>query len=312
MVYIHPLAVEHHRKRWERHDAYRFAAPGTPEADPGFLHPWAAVARAEEAKAAAERDAFEREAFQQKLLDLRRQLNELKLEIAAKRAIERKEAEELRRKSDLAFENFLRVFKRYAQQQKYSPDQPRVPAGNPDGGQWTDGGGSGAGRDDPAVLSDATADNVFEPGTRLAANDGRARYPIDLQEEEARGGHAISAHVNRSPEALKAQVQEIFDQDPRAHDVRSGSFSSLAAATKLVNSTLSQNQDIVDQVASGTQPVAAVFGRFSSVTGIEAVAQNIRSQPYFRETYNVGAVIVHDRSSPNGYFVLTAFPSNPR
>lgn len=26
---------------------------------------------------------------------------------------------------------------------KYSPDQPRVPAGNPDGGQWTSGGGDG-------------------------------------------------------------------------------------------------------------------------------------------------------------------------
>jgi hypothetical protein len=25
---------------------------------------------------------------------------------------------------------------------KYDPDQPRVPAGNPDGGQWTNGGGS--------------------------------------------------------------------------------------------------------------------------------------------------------------------------
>jgi HK97 family phage prohead protease len=28
---------------------------------------------------------------------------------------------------------------------KYSPDQPRVPAGNSDGGQWTDGGGGGGG-----------------------------------------------------------------------------------------------------------------------------------------------------------------------
>jgi hypothetical protein len=27
--------------------------------------------------------------------------------------------------------------------QKYDPNQPRVPAGNPDGGQWTDGGGTG-------------------------------------------------------------------------------------------------------------------------------------------------------------------------
>jgi hypothetical protein len=36
----------------------------------------------------------------------------------------------------LAFDEFRR---------KYSPDQPRVPAGNPDGGQWTDAGGGGGG-----------------------------------------------------------------------------------------------------------------------------------------------------------------------
>lgn len=28
-----------------------------------------------------------------------------------------------------------------ALQRKFNPDQPRVPAGNPDSGQWTDGGG---------------------------------------------------------------------------------------------------------------------------------------------------------------------------
>ena len=38
---------------------------------------------------------------------------------------------------------------------KYSPDQPRVPAGNPDGGQWTSGGSSGETQDgwiDTALL----------------------------------------------------------------------------------------------------------------------------------------------------------------
>ena len=30
-----------------------------------------------------------------------------------------------------------------AKDRKYSPDQPRVPAGNPDGGQWTSGSGAG-------------------------------------------------------------------------------------------------------------------------------------------------------------------------
>jgi len=113
MAYIHPLAVEHHRKRWTRPDAYRFAAPGTPEAKmPGYLHPWAAVARAEEEKAAAEQ--AERDAFEREILHLRWELKKLKRE------------RELRR------------FRR-----KYSPDQPRVPAGNPGGGQWTDGGTSG-------------------------------------------------------------------------------------------------------------------------------------------------------------------------
>lgn len=28
----------------------------------------------------------------------------------------------------------------------YDPNQPRVPAGNPHGGQWTEGGGSASGR----------------------------------------------------------------------------------------------------------------------------------------------------------------------
>jgi hypothetical protein len=33
---------------------------------------------------------------------------------------------------------------------RYHPDQPRVPAGNPDGGQWTDGGGFAPGTSTPA------------------------------------------------------------------------------------------------------------------------------------------------------------------
>jgi hypothetical protein len=124
MAYMHPALAEHLRKRWMRPDAYRFAAPGTPEAKPpGYLHPWAEVARQEQAaadeakaRAAAEQDEFERE-----VLALRHDFAKLKLDYE------------------------LRRFQR-----KYSPDQPRVAAGNPDGGQWTSGGG-GAGGDDGDV-----------------------------------------------------------------------------------------------------------------------------------------------------------------
>src|SRR4029077_12459388 len=40
----------------------------------------------------------------------------------------------------------------------FNPDEPRVPAGSPDGGQWTSEGGNGA------VISDATPDNAWKPG----------------------------------------------------------------------------------------------------------------------------------------------------
>jgi hypothetical protein len=45
-------------------------------------------------------------------------------------------------------------------ERKYSADQPRVPAGSREGGQWTDGeGNSGqSGRTDPHVISDASPD----------------------------------------------------------------------------------------------------------------------------------------------------------
>jgi pimeloyl-ACP methyl ester carboxylesterase len=35
---------------------------------------------------------------------------------------------------------------------KYNPDQPRVPAGNPDGGQWTSGDGGGDGSNNTATI----------------------------------------------------------------------------------------------------------------------------------------------------------------
>src|SRR5947209_8759170 len=74
------------------------------------LHRGALDAQSLSRAAAAEQHAFERE-----ILALRRELASLKLEYE------------------------LRRF-----QQKYSPNQPRVPAGNPDCGQWTSGGGAAA------------------------------------------------------------------------------------------------------------------------------------------------------------------------
>jgi hypothetical protein len=54
----------------------------------------------------------------------------------------------LKIKSDLAAVELLRALKRLSDacDVKYDPNQPRVPAGNSEGGQWTEGGGgSGSG-----------------------------------------------------------------------------------------------------------------------------------------------------------------------
>jgi hypothetical protein len=47
----------------------------------------------------------------------------------------------------------------------FNLEEPRVPAGNPDGGQWTREDGDGA------VISDATPDNAWKPGGQYAANN---------------------------------------------------------------------------------------------------------------------------------------------
>lgn len=74
----------------------------------------------------------------------------------------------LRLKWRLAFGRWETKLARWVEAAKagFDPNQPRVPAGNPDGGQWTGTGGSSGGTGQ--VLSDATPDNLWKPGARVA------------------------------------------------------------------------------------------------------------------------------------------------
>jgi hypothetical protein len=114
MSYVNPIWLEGQRKRWQRHDWQRFIRHDAHR----FLTP-AGIAeekRAAEAEQAARGEAeaaaaAEHQAFYAEHLELRRQLADVKFELA-----------------------FRRIFR------KYSPDQPRD-----DRGRWTDGGGRGGG-----------------------------------------------------------------------------------------------------------------------------------------------------------------------
>jgi len=151
------LYLEHRRRMSMRPDAHLYRRPDHAlSLKP--VHPDARTARpAPSGEAAASAQLPGEGISEADLLDLRAMLSDLKLDLVLQR---------LRR--------------------KYSPDQPRVPAGNPDGGQWTSGGG-GANRpaelrpvrprpartrlavlNDPAVMSDAPPPGV--PAAQYAEN----------------------------------------------------------------------------------------------------------------------------------------------
>lgn len=180
MTYFHPAAVTHRRKLYMRHDAWRFAAPGTPEAKmPGWADPSATrvrlkkaqdeEAQAEEAQVRVLRESHER---------AREMLAEIKYELA-----------------------WRRLCRKYG----YNPDQPRDELG-----RWT----SGVDGESNADASDES--EIDAPSVQLAAMSWAARRDMifgqrDLFEVEGglggnRGGSSLppykggsTAGVLRSP-----------------------------------------------------------------------------------------------------------------
>ena len=250
---------------------------------------WRWIRPPEEAKA---REAIERKALEREIGELRRECDELKREFAVRRAARLREAEALRRKSDLAWERFLSTFRRYAEQQKagFNPDQPHAPAGSAEGGQWTSGGG------------------------RFAERATPRNYSVNLKDEEAPNGigHTIRNHVGKTDDELLRAVRErrfnfLFFS---AIGKREGSFESVEAANDFVNRTLERNGPTVDLVASGKLDHEFITTRFGYVTGREAFRPSPNSEPYVRDAFGVGVLIRHDPRSERGYRVMTAYPRN--
>jgi Bacterial CdiA-CT RNAse A domain len=122
---------------------------------------------------------------------------------------------------------------------KYSPSQPRVPAGNPRGGQWTDrGGGQGTVANPSQDTGQGTAASLAQPMgnvgigdvsgsselgdlfrikpdepradtanrsdsiVKIAASDDPRFYTPVLREEDDNGGHTLRRHSERSDSSL--------------------------------------------------------------------------------------------------------------
>jgi hypothetical protein len=142
--------IRHDAHLWIQHDIKRFLLPGT---DPADVFP--ALAR--------QRDR-EEAAFAAKIAECHRVLAAIRQEVASIRA------------------DMLR--RRLAEQTKYSPTQPRVPAGNPRGGQWTDRSGSRAGSGGTGGFG---SEDGIEGGDGGGVSDATGDAPLAFQADDSSG-----------------------------------------------------------------------------------------------------------------------------
>lgn len=233
-------------------------------------------------------------------------------------------------------------------ERKFSADQPRVPAGNPNGGQWARLGGGSifegyssidsflidqmASTDwvssalDMSELPDYGTSPEGSPISPIAGNEtgGRQnRIPlVDIREDDAMGeGHTYERHVHKSEDYLIARVREkqmeSISEYERSRSVpdggfRAGSFSSIESANKLINATLATNPSLLLEVMMGERRDAIFRAMFGGITGQEAYAAGMYSTPYIRPTNGVVVYVQHDPRSPRGFWVHTAYPARRR
>ncbi|MDC7784082.1 hypothetical protein PQJ75_05495 [Rhodoplanes sp. TEM] len=126
----------------------------------------------------------------------------------------RRRAEWLRIKSNLAFRRVqLALVEHIAAEQKagFNPDQPRVPAGHPDGGQWTSGG-----RDDGSRPEDGESSNGSGRSALQVVRDDTGQQPweshVDLYRED--GSLAAQAVFNRDGSAIRSEFASTRDGSP--------------------------------------------------------------------------------------------------
>jgi hypothetical protein len=139
-----------------------------------------------------------------------------------------------------------------------------------------------------------------------------AGEPIDLLEQEQRGGHAIGEHVDRTYDHLKSrsrdEARRTLERGDYFDGFSVGSFTSVQSANRLVNSTISGNQDNIDQRIRDGDPRVLISKRFKSPTGYEAYLARAHAEPVIRDTFGVEVVIRPDPGSARGWRVQSAYP----
>ena len=138
---------------------------------------------------------------------------------------------------------------------KYSPAQPRVPAGNPDGGQWTSGSYA---LNDPPVISDAMPDNTWIPGAQYAGGreDDETQSRIGTQWLEATPAQQARLAVAEARwQDVISQVQRLdpnWKPTPGLYETVEGQIANLEAQAEESQNRLTE----LSRVGIGPGPFA--------------------------------------------------------
>lgn len=184
----------------------------------------------------------------------------------------------------------------------FDPNQPRVPAGNPDGGQWTGGGGE--------VLTDTTPDSFGKPGTRLAQNTprgrGGARIRAGVRTLDATPAQAVRyVTANARAQAQIARVREVdpaWRPRPSAFETAEGAIRAREAeageaAQRLTELARRPARELIDAYR-GANNARDLFGREVWPRDRDTVAvSSLNNTPIFGVNSSAPTYTARDRST---------------
>jgi hypothetical protein len=181
----------------------------------------------------------------------------------------------------------------------FNPDEPRVPKGDPRGGEWTNGGGSGIAPDS----SIATLDAVVTAGDGTLAADGGpggtdAGNPPPMEYSTASGGS--DANSDRTPATVEtpsngtqASTPESPVNGPPAMPLRTIAADADAAATSLLGQLPAETITALTELAARMTAATIVFRiLFIPSNGSVVVEGNVANAPDLSYRYDRDTGIV--------------------
>ena len=160
--------------------------------------------------------------------------------------IDRFDLQQMRVKlADLRFELALI---RLALKAGFNPNQPRVPAGQRDGGQWTSDGGNGRSDGDTRIISDATPDNNWIPGAQYAQNTPRIRGPVRINGQWVQPTPGQAARLTVAEARAQDAIRRIREIDPNWKQTPS-LYESVEGLIRTLESDAQQAQARLSELA---------------------------------------------------------------